>query len=241
MSDLSSTKILLIGRGASKLKRFELGIQAIEYIRFEFPEVILKIISKREGADDLESYINNLDLKNYIQFSNDSYNPSIYFNNASLNYITSISECFPMVLSETKIYGIPNILLGLNYVMLANKGTKIIYDDTPETLAKVSKKILFNKIYKKKLSRKARISMKYFNNENLSSKWQKLLLSIYNNLSNYKSLLYNKIDDNQNELYNILKKQIALLNKRIPKLKNISIEDIENLPKYNFSLKTLVG
>lgn len=241
VSDLSSTKILLIGRGASKLKRFELGIQAIEYIRFEFPELILKIISKREGADDLESYINNLDLKNYIQFSNDSYNPSIYFNNASLNYITSISECFPMVLSETKIYGIPNILLGLNYVMLANKGTKIIYDDTPETLAKVSKKILFNKIYKKKLSRKARISMKYFNNENLSSKWQKLLLSIYNNLSNYKSLLYNKIDDNQNELYNILKKQIALLNKRIPKLKHISIEDIENLPKYNFSLKTLVG
>lgn len=239
-SDLSSPKILLIGRGSSKLKRFELGIQAIEYIKMEIPKVILNIISKREGTEELESHIDNLDLKNNIKFTNYSYNPSIYFKDASLNYITSISECFPLVLSETKIYGIPNILLGLNYVMLANNGTKIIYDDLPETLAKVSIKVLFDNLYKKKLSREARISMKQFNNEHLSLKWQKLLLSIHNNLSDYKSLFKNQFDNNKNELYNILKIQISLLNRRMPIFKNLSVEDIENLPKYNFNIKAFM-
>ena len=41
-----------------------------------------------------------------------------------------------MVLSETKIYGIPTILCGLDYLSLAKGGTVIIYDDNPEIISK---------------------------------------------------------------------------------------------------------
>ena len=44
-SDLSSKTILMIGRGQDRLKRYELGIQSIEYINKEIPECELKIIS----------------------------------------------------------------------------------------------------------------------------------------------------------------------------------------------------
>ena len=76
-----------------------------------------------------------------------------------------ISEAFPMVLSETKIYGIPSILLGIDYVSTAKKGNIIIYDDNPEIIGKYAIEILINEKYRKDLGKKVRISMKKFNNE----------------------------------------------------------------------------
>jgi len=37
-SDLSTDRILLIGRGDAKKKRFEIGIKAMEYINQEIPQ-----------------------------------------------------------------------------------------------------------------------------------------------------------------------------------------------------------
>ena len=233
-SDLSKKHILLIGRGRNKFKRFEIGIQAIEYIKNKIPEVKLLIVSKSIGVDNLKNYIDNLQLNYNIEFSNYSSDPSIYFKDASLNYLTSISESYSLVLSETKIHGIPSILLGLDYIAIAKNGTIIIYDDRPETLAKESIKILFHKKYKKKLSNAARNSMKKFNNENIYKKWKILLLSVYNNYKNYKEYFVSKVNKTK-ELYNILQKQVILLNKRMPDLKNITISTMENLVNINIS------
>ena len=57
--------------------------------------------------------------------------------------------------------------MGLNYVSLSKGGTVIIYDDKPESLAKIAIKILKNKKYRKKLGKQARKSIKYFNNQYL--------------------------------------------------------------------------
>lgn len=235
-SNLRDKKILLIGRGRNKLKRFALGIQSIEYIKIQLPDVKLMIVSKLIELDEINNCVDNLNLQKNIIFANYSSDPSIYFRDASLNFLTSISEANPLVLSETKIYGIPNIILGLDYVSSAKNGTVIIYDDSPETLAKESLKILNKNIYKKKLSRDARKSMKKFNNNNIYHDWKILLLSIINDVKNYTKYFVRK-SNNSNELYNILKRQIILLNRRIPRIKNITISDIENLPniKKNFN------
>ena len=175
-----------------------------------------------------------MNLENNIKFVNYSSDPSIYFKDASLNFLTSVSESFSLVLSETKIYGIPNILLGLDYVLLSNNGTYIIYDDLPETLAEVSKKILFHNIYKEKLSREARVSMKKYNNDNIFMKWKLLLLLVYNNIKNYNKFFEDTMFNND-ELYTILKRQVILLKNRIEIYKNITVKDLENLPFMNFA------
>ena len=95
--------------------------------------------------------------------------------NASLHIFPSISEYFGLVLSETKIYWIPSILVGLDYVQISNGGTIIIYDDTPESIAKESLKIINNENYRKILGKAARNSMKKFNNEKLFYKWVNLI------------------------------------------------------------------
>ena len=230
-SNLSGKKILMIGRGRNKLKRFDLGILSIEYIKNQIPDIKLMIVSKSLQMDNLKHTIENLNLENNVVFSNYSSDPSIYYKDASLNFITSVSESYSLVLSETKIYGIPNILLGLDYLSLAKKGTIIIYDDSPESLAKHS-----IKIYKKKLSKLARTSMKKFNNENIFKKWKILLLSVANDYKNYTKYFETKKKNTKN-LYKILKRQTFLLNKRMPNINNITISDLENLPYININKK----
>lgn len=227
-SDLSTRRILMIGRGDAKKKRFEIGIKAMEYINYEIPQSELIIISDLIGILRHEILINNLNLFNIIKLVGYIASPEIYYNNASLNLFPSISEAFPLVMCETKIYGIPSILLGLDYTSISKGGTIIIYDEYPESLAKVSINILKNKNYRNNLGKIARKSMRIFNNDLLLKKWTKLILSINNGHYYYNSLREIDIELSHNNLLNIIKNQIYLLKKRIPIFKNISNNEFEN-------------
>ena len=228
-SDLSSKIILMIGRASDKKKRFGLGIKAMKYIIKEIPESELKIISKLYGVDKLKKLVNDLNLKRNIKFEGYTLNPEKYFKNASLHFFPTLCESFGLVLSEAKLYGLPTILMGLNYVSLSKGGTVIIYDDKPESLAKVAIKILKNKKYRKKLGKQARKSIKYFNNQYLLIKWIKLIISIYKGESYYENLRKHQKEISQKESVEILEIQVNLLKIRNPKIfKNITTELFEN-------------
>jgi hypothetical protein len=227
-SDLSSNRILMIGRGDAKKKRFKIGIQAFEYIIQDIPKCEMIIISDLLGIISLKDLSNNINLINNIKFVGYSSTPEIFFKNISLILIPSISEAFPLVICETKIYGIPNILLGLDYTSISKGGTIIIYDESPESIAKSSIKTLKSYKYRNNMGREAKKMMKEFNNDLLLKKWIKLILSIYNGDYYFEKMRqYDDILSTQ-EALQIIKKQINLLEKRIPIFKNITINDIEN-------------
>ena len=227
-SDLSTKTILLIGRGNAKKKRFHIGIEALEYIIKEIPNCELVIISKLSGIEKLQNLVNNLNLEKNIKFNGYSSSPDLYFRNASLNIIPSISEAFPMVLSETKIYGIPNIIIGLDYIFNAKGGTVIIYDDKPESLAVEALNIIEKREYRKNLGKEARISMKKFSNDLLLKDWTELILSIYKGQYYYNKLRGDKKKLSQNEGINILNNQIKLLKMRYKIFQNITKNEFEN-------------
>lgn len=227
-SDLSTQTILLIGRGNAKKKRFHIGIEALEYVKKEIPNCELNIISKLSGIEKLQKLVNNLNLENNIKFNGYSSSPDIYYRNASLNIIPSISEAFPMVLSETKIYGLPNIILGLDYIFNAKGGTIIIYDDLPESLAIEAIKIIGRREYRKNLGKEARISMKKFNNDLLLNDWIKLILSICKGQYYYNKLRESKKKLCENDGITILNNQMKLLKMRYKIFQNITNNEFEN-------------
>ena len=232
--DLSSNFILMIGRADDRLKRFDLGILAMEFIIKEIPEVEMKIISNITNIEYLKNIIYCLNLENKIEFLSYTPLPEKFFRNISLNIITSISESFSLVLSETKIFGIPNILLGLDYISTANGGTIIIYDDSPESIAKETIKILINNVYRNNLGNEARKSMKQFENKVLLNKWIKFILLIYFN-KEYNEILDKKLFENK--ALNLLKTQILFFQKRNNNLNNFILNKIENftfIEKLNF-------
>lgn len=230
-SNLSSKIIIMIGRGDDKLKRFDLGVKAMKYIIKEVPDCQMKIVSSFNKFSSLVKLVHNLNLTKYIKFEGYSSKPEIYLKNASLHIFPSISEAFPMVLSETKIYGIPNILVGLDYLSMSNGGTIIIYDDKPESIANAAIKILKNYIFRKKLGNEARKSMKKYENILILKKWNQLILSIYNGDKYYQLLREQNKKMSEKNAINILINQIKLLKIRNKKFNNITFQDVLNFTK----------
>jgi len=230
-SDLSSKKILMIGRGNDKLKRFYLGIESMKYISKEIPNCKMLIISKVNGLNNLINSVKKLGLKSNIKFVGYTRKPEIFFKKASLHILPSICECFPMVLSETKLFGIPNILLGIDYISPGKGGIIYIYDDKPETIAKEAIKILTNYTYRKKLGKSAMESMKDFKNEITIKKWIQLILSVYYGDKYYIKLKNKNKKISEYEAIKILKRQLKILKMRKHKMKNLTLNKILN---FNF-------
>ena len=228
-SDLSSKTILMIGRAGEKIKRFQLGIKAMKYIMEEISEVKLKIISSNSGLKSIVNLMLKYHLEKNIEFVGYTLTPEKYFKNASLHLFTTLTESFGLVLAETKIYGIPNILLGLDYASISNGGTIIIYDDDPKTIAKESIRILENHRYRKKLGREARKSMKRFNNNLLKIRWVKLILSIYKGDYYYENLRKSGSKLSSKESISLLNNQIKLLKKRLKKYSKLNHHQLENV------------
>ena len=232
-SDLSTQNILMIGRGDAKKKRFYIGVEAMEYIIKEKQACELNIISSLARIDKIKKLVDNLNLNNNIKFNGYSSSVEIYFRNASLNLVPSISEAFPLVLSETKIYGIPSIVIGLDYICIAEGGIIIVYDDLPESLALESIKIISSNQYRKKLSIEARNSMKQFNNKFILEQWAKLIISVYKGESYYNKLReeYKKLSENK--AMKILNNQVKLLKLRYEAFRDITTKEFENFTYIN--------
>lgn len=130
----------MIGRADNKFKRFNIGIQSIEYLNLELPKSETKIISNMINFKYLRNITISLNLNKRIYFYNYTSIHDIYLINASLHLFLSISESFGLILCETKIFGIHNNLMGLYYISIANNRTNIIYNDVPEYIGKESLK-----------------------------------------------------------------------------------------------------
>lgn len=227
ISDLSSRNILMIGRGDDINKRFDLGIISMKYIIEEIHDCKMIIISDKKGIKYLKDLSKELKLEDNINFVGYTNYPEIFYRNASLHIFPSISEAFPMVLNEVKIYGIPSILLGIDYVSTSKEGVCVIYDDNPKTIAKFSINILNNETLRKRLGKEARQSMKKFNNDLLTKKWAKLFISIYLG-KNYYDILYKEDEKiSEKEAISIIENQVKLLKMR-KKINNITVNDLLN-------------
>ena len=230
-SDLSNKNIIMIGRAEDPIKRYDLGIKAMRNILKEMPESEMNIISSPN--DKLERLINIFKLENKVKFVGFHKNVEIYLKNSSLHILPSLSETYPMILGETKIFGIPTIICGLDYLALAKGGTVMIYDDNPDTIAKEAINILKNETYRKQLGKEARESMKIHKNKLIAEKWVKLLLSVYiGDDESYKNLNSHNIMTEE-EANIILENQLNLLKKRKPRFRRVSLENFKffNLKK----------
>ena len=227
-SNLSSKTILMIGRASDKFKRHELGIKAMQYIIKELPECEMKIISDLHGIKNLKNLVKFSKLEKNVKFVGYTSTPEIYFKNSSLHIFPSISESFGLVLAETKIYGIPNILVGIDYISLAEGGTIILYKDDEKLIAKEAIKILKNEKLRKKLGKEARESMKKFNNKSLFKRWIKVLLSIFNGYKYYQNLKKNDKKISKIKALKILENQFKIIKEKKRNFKNVRIKDFLN-------------
>ena len=221
-SNLLNKNIIMIGRGTDPVKRYDLGIIAMKEIIKEIQNCIMNIVSTPNLK--LEKLIKNLKLENNVKFTGYQNNIEYYLKNSSLHILPSLSETYPMVLGEAKIFGIPSIICGLDYLVLAKEGTVVVYDDNPLRIAKEAIKILKDDEYRQKLGKEARESMKKRTNDLIAKKWVKVLLSVYNGNDKLFHQLSNDNKISEKEAIQILKNQLKLLKQRNHRFSEVSLE-----------------
>jgi glycosyltransferase involved in cell wall biosynthesis len=225
-SDLSKKNIIMIGRADDPIKRYDLGIKAMTSILKEIPDSQMNILSKIN--EDYQKLIENLSLEKNVRFVDYQQNITLFLKKSSLHLLTSLAESYSMVLSETKIFGIPSIICGLDYLALSKEGTIIIYDDNPDTIAKEAITILKDDKYRQRLGLQARNSMKKHQNNLITKKWVKLLFAVYKgDIESYKELQESSNKISEIEVENILNNQLNLLKKRIPQFREITLEQLK--------------
>jgi len=228
-SDLTQKNIIMIGRAEDSSKRFELGIKIMKSIVQELPDYKMKIISERNHR--LESLIKSINLENNIEMVGYKKDPEAYYKNSCLHIFPSLCDTYPTVLTEAKIFGIPTVICGLDYLALAKKGTIIVFDDDPDIIAKEAIKILKDDNYRKKLGEEARKSMKSINNKIIAEKWKNILLSVYEGVD--QSTFYQKFTDEskkmrEEEAITILNNQLNLMKKRNSRYNSVTLENLKS-------------
>jgi hypothetical protein len=223
----SSKQILMISNYEYKYNRIDLGIKSMKYIVEEIPDSKMIIVSNLNNKN-LKILVKELELSNHIEFIDNTSNFELYLSNSSLHIFPSMVETFPLILSQTKIHGIPNIITGLDYIPLSKGGTVNVNDDEPETIAKEAIKILKDKDYRIKLSKEAKESMNDFKNELINKKWVELLLAIYEGKDSYNEIRMNQKRISEKEIIQILENQEKLMNIRDNE-KRINLNDLLSL------------
>ena len=177
--------------------------------------------------EQLAKLIKSLKLEENVFFTGMQNKIEKYLQNASLHIFPSLFEAYPMVLSEAKIYGIPTILCGIDYIALVKGGTVVVYDDNPDTVAKEAIKILKDENYRKKLGAEARESIQKLNDNLLAKRWVKFLVSVYEeDDETYQELGKSGITEEKAE--DILKNQLKLLQRRIPRFQKKTLEQLKH-------------
>ena len=223
---LSGNNIIMIGRSDDPVKRYDLGIRAMSNIIKEIPDCSMAIISDKNQK--FQTLIEDLKLEKNVKFTGFQKNIEIYLKNASLHIFTSISESYSMALVETKLFGIPSIICGLDFLSFAKGGTVIIYDDSPDTIGKQAIKILKNETYRRQLGKEARESMKNHKNKIITKKWTKLLISVYKgDNESYINLNSHNIMTKE-EANKILNNQLLLLKRRYHRFNRLTLEKFQS-------------
>ena len=169
----------MLGR-CDTIKRYEIGINAMKYIIKKEPDAKLYIVGvcNNSYSNNLKNYTNKLGLSNNIIFNKLTNNTHQYYKNSSIFLLTSKFEGCPMTLSESKLYGLPTIVIGMNYLSYAKNGVININNDDPKLIANEIVKLLKNKKYRELEGKKARESLNDFPNEEIYKRWIELFIAV---------------------------------------------------------------
>ena len=179
ISNLNNKNILMLGR-SDKFKRYEIGIYTMKYIIEKEPEAKLYIVGIGNNTYDnyLKKLTDKLGLIKNIIFKKLTNNPHQYYKNSSIFLLTSIFESWSMTLSESKLYGLPSIVVGMSYLSLAKNGVININDDDPKIIANEIINLLNKKEYRELEGKKARQSINDFQNEEIYKRWIEIFIAV---------------------------------------------------------------
>lgn len=172
--------ILWVGRIMRETKNIFDVVEVMKYLRNMCPDAVLHIVGRsyhKSVQDELESTIKSAGLEGSIVFEGYHSDVSSYYKKAAVMIMTSSYEGFPMVVAESKSFGVPLVLYDLPYVELL-KDTRGYCKVSPRDCASMATNvaaILKNSTLRRQMSMDAKDSLHEFLDYDQVAAWKSLL------------------------------------------------------------------
>jgi len=178
--DSDTKHILFIGR-LSKEKRPMDAIRIFKLVHEQISDAILDVVGEDEGdyIRQMNDYIKDNNLSDAVIFHGlkSQEEVELLYKKASVLLFTSEMEGYPMVLLESKAYGIPCIMYDLSYLSLVKdrKGVIIAPIGDIQTMADSVKRLMLDRNLRIRYSNEAKESFRDFCEYNLESVWDQII------------------------------------------------------------------
>lgn len=178
-SKLETNNIVSVGR-LHPVKDFTTLVKVFELVQNKIETAKLTIVGGGDELGDLEKLIDTLKLKDKIVITGMVSKEKVeeYMLNSSIYVMTSLTECFPMVLLEASSVGVPlisfDVPVGPKAIINNGENGYLIEDRNIDKMAEKIIELLNNKKELKRLGENAQKNSYKYLPENIMEKWYEI-------------------------------------------------------------------
>lgn len=178
--------ILWVGRLDENQKNYRDALEIMKVVAHEKPDAKMIMLGReytKNSGEIIRSFISDNNLESNIEWHGNVKNVEDYYKKAKIVLMTSSYESFPMVIIESKSFGIPLVTYSMPYLELLKDGRG--YIEVPqrdiEHAAEEIIGLLNNDELCKHLSDEARNSIRQFSDFNHLIAWKNIIRKIEDN------------------------------------------------------------
>lgn len=173
--------ILWVGRMDFVQKQCLEPIEIMREVIRVIPDAKLKMLGGSWSSDaekTLRKRISELGLQKNVELLGYTPQPEKYYQHAACQLVTSSWENYPMIIEESRAFGLPLVLYEMPYLELLQSGKGYIAVDQLDRQAAANAivHLLMNPSERERVGREAQAELASANNDLLEQRWQKILL-----------------------------------------------------------------
>lgn len=176
-SVLKGKNILWVGRYSEEKRPLD-AVKIMEIVHSEEPDAVLHMVGETEGAfyEEVEEYVSDNGLEDCVVFEGYSDNVEKFYSDASVMLMTSRYEGMPIVMIESKVFGLPLVCYDLpNVDMVRNsKGIAVLPQNDIDGAASEIVHILRDDSYRASMGKAARESAEELEAYDIAANWKRI-------------------------------------------------------------------
>ncbi|PIA77538.1 hypothetical protein BFR04_08855 [Gaetbulibacter sp. 4G1] len=181
---LDEKKVISAGRIAP-VKGFEKLIEAWVFIKDKMPEWVLEIYGsgEKQYLFELQNQINISNLQDRIILCGNTDSIELKMKDSSIFVMSSLTECFPMVLLESLSCGLPVVSFdcpnGPRNIITNNEDGYLVENQNSKDLANSLIRLMKDEKLRKAMGKKGKSNMKKYHPDIVMNLWEKIFIKKY--------------------------------------------------------------